>query len=457
MSSAMNYAHDNAEAFRQQLRDWLRIPSISTLPENAGAVCEAAEWLADNMRRSGLENVEIMPTDGHPVVYGDWLHAGNDQPTVIVYGHYDVQPAIKADGWQSEPFAPEERDGKIYARGASDDKGQIFAHVKAVESLLESEGRLPINIKFFVEGEEEIGSPNLPKFVHNHRDLLAADVCVISDTAIVSADQPSVIYSLRGLVGMEIEVQGPAHDLHSGVFGGSVHNPIQALTEILAALHDDNGTITVPGFYDAVVPLSDEERTELKKTTWEKAKWQEMTGAPQPWGEADFTLSERVNARPTLEINGIVGGFTGAGLKTVLPAKAMAKVSCRLVANQDPHHIFQLVHDYIMALAPPTVNISIRRVGGNSYPALIDISEPAMQAAATAYEKVWGRTPVYLREGGSLPIVADVQRELNAPVILMGFGLHTDNAHGPNEHFWIDLFRKGIDTIIHYYNEIAQR
>ena len=457
MASAIKYAHNNEQEFRQQLRDWLRIPSVSTLPEHSGAVREAAEWLADNMRRSGLENVAIMPTEGHPVVYADWLHAGSDQPTIIVYGHYDVQPADKEDGWQNEPFAPEERDGKIYARGSSDDKGQVFIHVKAVESLLESEGRLPINIKFFVEGEEEIGSPNLPAFVHAQRDLLAADVCVISDTAIVSVDQPSVIYALRGLVGMEIEVQGPSQDLHSGVFGGSVHNPIQALVEILAALHDESGMITVPGFYDSVIPLSDEERTELKKTTWDQAEWKEMTGAPKPWGEADFTISERVNARPTLEINGIRGGFTGAGLKTVLPAKAMAKISCRLVANQDPQQIFELVRDYINELAKPTVTVSIRRVGGNSSPALIDITEPALQAAINAYEKVWNKTPVYLREGGSLPIVADVQRELNAPVILMGFGLHTDNAHGPNEHFLIDLFHKGIDTAIHYYNEIAQR
>jgi acetylornithine deacetylase/succinyl-diaminopimelate desuccinylase-like protein len=457
MSSATKYAHDNATAFRQQLRDWLRIPSISTLPENVGAVQEAAEWLADNMHRSGLENVQIMPTDGHPVVYADWLHAGSDKPTVIVYGHYDVQPALKEDGWYNEPFAPEEREGKLYARGASDDKGQIFIHVKAVESLLESQGHLPVNIKFFVEGEEEIGSPNLPTFVHEQRDLLAADVCVISDTAIVSVDQPSVIYSLRGLVGLEIEVQGPAQDLHSGVFGGSVHNPIQALTEILAALHDDNGMITVPGFYDSVIPLTSQERTELKKTTWEQAEWKEMTGAPQPWGEAEFTLSERVSARPTLEINGIIGGFTGTGLKTVLPARATAKISCRLVADQDPLQIFQLVRDHIIELAKPTVNVSVRRVSGIAFPALIDITEPAMQAAVTAYEKVWGKTPVYLREGGSLPIVADVQRELNAPVILMGFGLHTDNAHGPNEHFLLDLFQKGIDTTIHYYNEIAQQ
>lgn len=457
MSRAIQYARDNAKAFRQQLHDWLHIPSVSTLPENAGAVREAAEWLMDNMRRSGLENVQIFPTKGHPIVYADWLHAGDSAPTIIVYGHYDVQPAERADGWDTEPFEPVERDGKIFARGASDDKGQVFIHVKAVESLLKTQGKLPVNIKFLVEGEEEVGSPNLPEFVREQSALLAADACIISDTAILSEDQPSLIYSVRGLTTLEIEVQGPANDLHSGVFGGSVHNPLQALAEILAGLHDENGTITVPGFYDDIVPLTDEEREALRTTEWSKSKWAALTGAPQPWGEAEYTLRERVGARPTLEINGMIGGFTGAGIKTVLPARAMAKISCRLVADQNPEHIFELIRKHIQDITPPTVSVKTRQLESTAYPALVDISHPAMQAASTAYEEGWGNPPLYMREGGSLPVVVEFQRQLDVPVIMMGFGLDTDNLHGPNEHLRINMFHKGIETAIHYLNEVSAR
>jgi len=455
MEAALTYARDHAEEFRQQLRDLLRIPSVSTSPESAGAVREAAEWLADNMKRAGFENVAVMPTDGHPVVYGDWLHAGDDVPTVLIYGHYDVQPAVKEDGWDQDPFHPVERDGKLYARGSTDDKGQMFIHVKAVESLLQTEGKLPVNVKLIVEGEEEIGSPNLNDFLVAHRDKLAADVCVISDTAILAEDQPSIIYALRGLVALELEVKGPSQDLHSGIFGGTVHNPLQALSEIIARLHDENGTITVPGFYDSVIPLSDQEREELKKTDSTADEWTRMTGAPRVWGESEFTIRERVGARPTLEVNGVIGGFTGQGIKTVLPAKATAKITCRLVADQDPEHIFDQIRAYIQQIAPPTVTVDVRRLKGSGHPALIDINTPAMQAAITAYEKGWGKVPVFMREGGSIPIVADFQRELDAPVILMGFGLNSDGAHGPNEHFTISMFHKGVDTVIHFLNEAA--
>jgi acetylornithine deacetylase/succinyl-diaminopimelate desuccinylase-like protein len=455
MSTAHDYARTHAEDFRRQLHDLLRIPSVSTLPERAGAVQEAAGWLAENMRRAGIQNVEILPTGGHPVVYGDWLQAGDDAPTVLIYGHYDVQPAEQSDGWDQDPFEPVERDGRIYARGASDDKGQLFTHVKAAEAYLQTAGRLPVNVKYMFEGEEEIGSPNLAAILRDQRDRFQADICVISDGAILTEDQPSIVYALRGLTAMEVVVQGPSSDLHSGIFGGAVHNPAQALAHILARLHNDDGSIAVPGFYDDVRPLGDDERAELKKTDFSEEEWRQMTGVIQPWGEAEYTIRERIGARPTLEINGIYCGFQGAGVKTVLPARAAAKITCRLVADQKPGRIYELIRDYIQQIAPPTVRVEVRQEKGSGDPALIETDTPAMQAAIAAYEKGWGKAPVFMREGGTLPIVADFQRELNAPVILMGFGLNTDGPHGPNEHFTISMFHKGIDTAIHFLEEAA--
>ncbi|GAB4312480.1 MAG: dipeptidase [Phototrophicales bacterium] len=454
MSQPHEYARENADQFRQQLHDLLRIPSVSTDPARAGAVQEAAEWLADNMRRAGIENVKVYPTAGHPIVYGDWLHA-EGAPTVLIYGHYDVQPADKADGWIDDPFNPIERDGKIYARGASDDKGQMFIHVKAVESILKTVGKLPVNVKYCIEGEEEVGSPNLPKFLKEHQDLLKADVCVISDSGILSKNQPSIVYALRGILALEVEVRGPAIDLHSGMYGGAVHNPVQALAEIIAQLHDQDGHVTVPGFYDDVLELTPEERAELKKTDYSEEEWIKMSGAPRAWGEPEFTIRERIGARPTLEINGMAGGFYGDGIKTVLPARAIAKITCRLVANQDPQHIFEAIRNYVMRITPPSVVAEVRQLKGSGHPVQVDIDTPAMQAAVRAYEKGWGKAPVFMREGGSIPIVADFQQTLKVPVVLMGYGLNTDGAHGPNEHFVIDMFHKGIDTAIHFLYEVA--
>lgn len=455
MSQVINYAQLQGEAFRAELRDWLKIPSISTLPDHATAVQQAAQWLADNMATAGLENIAILPTGGHPVVYADWLNAGENAPTVLVYGHYDVQPAEKSDGWITEPFEPVEREGKLYARGASDDKGQTFIHVKMVESFLKTAGKLPVNIKFIVEGEEEIGSPNLPRFMNEQRDRLAADICIISDSPILSADQPSITYAMRGLVQMEIEVTGPAMDLHSGLYGGTVHNPIVALSSIIAQFHNPDGRVAVPGFYDDVLPLADEERSELGKTPWEMSEWQGLTGAKQPWGEPGYSLRERVGARPTLELNGIVGGFHGAGNKTVLPAKALAKVSCRLVANQRPDKIYEQIRSYVRQIAPPTVHIEVRKLAGQGDPGLIDINDPGMRAAVRAYEAVWGKSPVFIREGGTLPILPLFESVLQAPVIMLGFGLPGDNLHGPNENLAIMQFHRGIETAIHYVNEVA--
>jgi acetylornithine deacetylase/succinyl-diaminopimelate desuccinylase-like protein len=453
MTNAHEFAKSNANRFRDQLKDLIRIPGVSTLPERAGDLKRTAEWIADDMRRVGLNNVEVIPTAGHPIVYGEWLGA-KDAPTVLVYGHYDVQPAEMADGWDSDPFDPVERNGLIYARGSSDDKGQVFAQLKAVESLLATGA--PVNIKFIVEGEEEIGSAHLGPFVSSNKERLKADISVISDGGMLSIDRPTITYGLRGLVAMELEVTGPTHDLHSGQYGGTVHNPVQALAEIIAQLHNPDGSVAVPGFYDDVLTLDASERAELQKTAPTEDDWRKATGAPLPWGEADYKIHERIGARPTLEINGIAGGFSGIGFKTVLPAKAMAKISCRLVSNQQSARIFELVKDYIAKITPPTVHSELRLHSGGE-PALVDLNAPAIQAAISAYEQGWGARPVFSREGGSIPVVADFQRQLGIPVILMGYGLDSDGAHGPNEHFSIDMFHRGIDTAIYFFEEVGKR
>jgi acetylornithine deacetylase/succinyl-diaminopimelate desuccinylase-like protein len=456
MTNAHDYAHANANVFREQLKDLIRIPSVSTLHEHTGDVRRAAEWLAADMQRIGFEKVNILPTMGHPVVYGEWMGAGKNAPTILVYGHYDVQPAVMEDGWDHEPFDPIEKDGKLYARGSSDDKGQVFAQLKTAESLLANGGKSPVNLKFLIEGEEEIGSPNLGTFVAENRELLQADACVISDTGIRDVNTPSICYSTRGLMYLEFEVFGPKQDLHSGSYGGIVHNPAQATAEIIAKLHNEDGSIAVPGFYDDVLMMSEAERASLGEHALPVADYQAATGVPQLWGEAAYAPHERIGTRPTLEINGFVSGFYGAGSKTVLPARALAKVSCRLVANQSPHKIYELVRDHILKIAPPTVRVEIRLLAA-CYPAITDINSPTMHAASRAYEKVWGKKPFFERGGGTLPILADLQQQLNnLPIVLMGFGLDDDGAHGPNENFTIELFHKGIDTAIYFCEEMGK-
>ena len=455
----MNQAHDyvkaNFDQFKGQLFDLLRIPSISTSVEHAGDVQRAAKWLANDLERIGLHTVEIIPTRGHPIVYGEWMGAGLDAKTILIYGHYDVQPALKSDGWISEPFEPTERDGHIYARGSSDDKGQVFAHIKAVEAVLANGGKPTVNLKFLIEGEEEIGSTHLADFVAANKAKLKADVCVISDSGMPTSDQPSIIYALRGILTIDVEVHGPTTDLHSGVYGGSVHNPVQALAELIAQLHKPDGSVAVPGFYDDVLPLSDEERTELQKTGITEKAWREATGAPQQWGEPGFAIHERTGARPTLEINGMAGGYYEPGFKTVLPSKAWAKISCRLVANQKPEIIGTLVRNFILNISPATIRTTVEVTQGGPA-AFVDIRTAEMQAAIKAYEQGWGKKPVFMREGGSIPVVSDFQQELNAPVILMGLGLNDDGAHSANEHFMVEMFRKGIHTAIYFYEAIGQ-
>lgn len=451
--NAIAYAHDQRDDSLEQLKEFLRIPSVSTKSENKADVQQAATWLADELTRIGLENVAVSPTAGHPVVYADWLNAPG-KPTVLIYGHYDVQPAEPLELWESQPFDPTERDGNLYARGAADDKGQLFIHVKALEALFQADGRLPVNVKILFEGEEEIGSAHLTDWILARKEELQADVVVISDTHILSEDQPSIVYGLRGLAYIEVDVESAAGDMHSGMYGGAVHNPITALAHMIAQLHDDNGTITVPGFYDDVRPLDDDERADLARIPYDEATLKAETGAVQAWGEAEYTIVERVSARPTLELNGIWGGFAGEGAKTVLPAKAGAKISMRLVPNQDPWQIAALVSDYLQQIAPPTVRVTVRDLH-HGYGAIVPRDSRAMKAASEAYEEIFGTPPIFTREGGSIPVVATFQKELGIDSVLMGFGLPTDNLHAPNEKFKIELFYKGIETTILFYQKMG--
>ncbi|MEL6403615.1 MAG: dipeptidase [Chloroflexota bacterium] len=454
MSKAFDYVSENFGKFTTQLKEWVAIPSVSTDPERVNAIQQAAEWLAADMMTMGLENVEVLPTDGHPVVYGDWLHAGDDKPTILVYGHYDVQPAVVEDGWDSDPFEAVERDGILFARGATDDKGQVMIQMKAMEALLKSDA-CPVNVKYLIEGEEEIGSPNLAKFVEQNKGKLSADICLISDTGVQSKEQPSLTYSLRGLMTMTLVVSGPARDLHSGGYGGMIHNPAQAITEIIAQLHNAQGMVTVPGFYDDVLALSADERETLAKANISEAHWQEVMGDLREWGGSEFNRIEKIGARPTLEINGIASGYAGEGFKTVLPARAVAKISARLVADQNPHDIYAKVRDYILSLAPDTVNVEVLEEH-HGFPALTPLDHPAVQAAVTAYETHFPNPPLLVRGGGSIPVVPEIQQILDVPVVLLGFGLPDSQAHGPNERFHLDQYETGIRTVITYMHEVAK-
>lgn len=452
---ARKYSRGHAERFRHQLHELLRIPSLSGDPSHASDVRRAAEWLADELKSIGLKNARTIPTAGHPIVFGEWAAAGPGAPTVLIYGHYDVVPAAMEDGWNTPPFEPIEKDGKIYARGATDDKGQLFIHVKALESCLESNGAAPVNVKFLLEGEEEISSPNLAPFIKDHLDLLRSDVCVISDSSMRSIEEPSVTHSLRGMTYIQLELQGPKDDLHSGFFGGATHNPALALVEILSKLYKSDNTIAVPGFYDDVVALSDEERTMIAKTDLSEEEFKKATGVPASWGDRRFTIRERVSARPTLDINGLWSGYSGPGPKTIIPSKAGAKLSSRLVAKQDPHKIFELLKKYIESIAPPTVKVQVKLLTTGK-PALVPYDLPEMQAASRAYERAWGHKPVFTRGGGSIPIVADIVDMMKIPVVMMGYGLDSDGLHAANEHFSVEMFHRGIETAIAYLDELAR-
>jgi acetylornithine deacetylase/succinyl-diaminopimelate desuccinylase-like protein len=396
-----------------------------------------------------------MPTAGHPVVFAEWLGAGRDKPTVLVYGHYDVVPAAMEDGWDTPPFEPVEKDGKIYARGSTDAKGQLFIHLKALESYLETNGGAPVNVKILLEGEEEISSPNLTPFIKANQELLKADVCVISDTSMRKVEEPAITHSLRGMTYIEIEVEGPKEDLHSGLWGGATHNPALALVEIIQKLYNPDHTIAVPGFYDDVVALKPEERAMMAKVELTEEQYKAVTGVPALWGDEKYTIRERISARPTLDVNGMWSGWSGPGPKTIIPQKAGAKLSSRLVGNQHPDKIYALLKNYIESIAPETVKVNVRLVTAGM-PALIPFDLPEMQAASRAYEKGWGHKPVFTRGGGSIPVVADIASLLKIPVVMMGYGLDSDGLHSPNEHYSVEMFHRGIETAIVYLDELAQ-
>lgn len=447
VTAAVAHACARREQILSEYQDLLRIPSVSTLPEHREDVRRAAEWLADKLRALGMAIVEVMPTPGHPVVYAEsGMKPG--RPTVLVYGHYDVQPADPLDEWQSPPFEPAIRGDFLHARGASDMKGQLYALLCAVEALTAA-GGLPVNLKCLLEGEEEVGSPNLRPFIVAHRERLACDAVLNCDGGIHAPDVPSITYALRGLAYFELEVRGPEKDLHSGLFGGSIRNPAQTLCELVAGMHDEEGRVTLPGFYDRVRPLTDEERGVLAQAPHSDAEWLAMSGAPGTWGEAGYSTVERVGARPALEVNGIYGGFQGAGSKTVLPAKATAKLSCRLVADQEPGEVHAQLRAYLEEKAPDGVRWTLRElVHGPG--AVMDRKSAYSKAAAAALETVFGRPPVYKREGGSVPVVGMMQQELGVDSVMLGFALPDDGIHGPNERQYLPNFFKGIETYIRF-------
>jgi acetylornithine deacetylase/succinyl-diaminopimelate desuccinylase-like protein len=454
MSDVSDYITDHKEQFKDELFEFLRIPSISTSSEHKEDVRNAANFLIKNLKSLNLDRVELFETDGNPIVYGE-LVTDHSKPTVLVYGHYDVQPPDPLDLWETQPFAPTVRDGNIYARGASDDKGQSFTHVKALEAYQESDEEFPVNIKFIFEGEEEIGSPNLVPFIESHQELLSCDMVLISDTAMFAEDTPSITYGLRGLAYMEVEVVGPNRDLHSGVYGGAVENPANALAEIIAKLKDDDGVIQIPGFYDKVKELTEEEREAYNKLPFDEEKYKSKLGLKELHGEKGYSTLERVSARPTLDVNGLWSGYQGEGAKTVLPSKAGAKISMRLVPDQDPKNIARLFKERVESIAPETVSVTVTEHHGG-HPAMTDLSFYGLKAAAKAFEEVYKKEPLFSREGGSIPIVADFQKILGAQSILMGFGLNSDAIHSPNEKFALKDFYRGIQTSAKFFEVLPK-
>jgi acetylornithine deacetylase/succinyl-diaminopimelate desuccinylase-like protein len=437
----------------ESYKELLRIPSISGLPEHAPDCRRAAEWIAADLRRIGAEHVEVVPTEGHPIVYGDWLHAPN-APTALVYCHYDVQPVDPLELWDSAPFEPAVVDHRILARGASDDKGQLHMHLRAAEALLATRGSLPINLKFVFEGEEESSSLHLDPWLEANREKVAADVAIISDTGFFEGNVPAITVGLRGLMYAQIDVVGTAVDLHSGGFGGAVQNPANALATIIAALKGADGRIAIPGFYDEVIPLTAEGRQHFADLPFDETAYLARLGLPALVGEAGYTTLERRGGRPSLDVNGMWSGFQGEGSKTIIPAHAHAKVSCRLVPDQDPAVIFERFRSFVQQVAPPGVTTTVRFLGGGR-PSITPVDHPVTQAAARALEATFGRAPVFVREGGSIPVCASFEETLGEPVVLIGFAPSDGHAHAPNE--WMDLenYETGLRTIVRLWDEIA--
>lgn len=454
MLDLLNNVDKFKEKYLNELFEFLRFPSISSQSEYTKDVITCANWLANTMRKIGIENVQIYPTEGYPIVYGEYLKH-SDKPTILVYGHYDVQPVEPLNLWNTEPFEPTIKDGKIFARGASDDKGQLFIHLKAFETILAVTGNFPINIKFLFEGEEESGSNHINEFISSHHDLLKCDSIVISDTEWYSEGLPSICYALRGISFIEVTVTGPNRDLHSGSYGGAIDNPIQVLSYIISNLKDPYGRVTIPGFYENVIDLSLEERGEFRRLPFDEKEFCNSIGIPIPHGEIGYSVLEKIWGRPTVDVNGIYGGYTGEGAKTIIPSKATAKISMRLVPNQNFEEIAEKTTMYLKEITPPTVNLDVKVLHGGN-PVITPIGSLWIKKAKDALKIAFNKEPVFIRDGGSIPVCETFENVLSASPVLFGFGLPTDNIHSPNENFTIDNFIGGIKAIIAYYVYLSQ-
>ncbi len=454
-NAAVAFAQQNQQRFLSELKDLLRIPSVSTLPEHKEDVRRAAQFVADEMKRLGLEHVEIIPTEGHPLVYADWLHAAG-KPTVLFYGHYDVQPPDPLDEWKSPPFEPTERNQNLYARGAVDDKGQMYMHLKAIESLMKTGGNhLPVNVRMIIEGEEEVGGESISRFVREHSARLKADVALISDTELFAPDLPTLCVGLRGMVYTELEAVGAMTDLHSGIYGGAAPNPMEALARIISKLKDDKGKILIPGFYQDVSKPTPAELKAWKSLPFNEEVYRKTeVGSSVLTGEKGYSVLERTWARPTLEVHGMPGGFIGAGGKTVIPARAAAKISMRLVPDQLPDKIFKQYSKFVNTLVPKGIHIKIKQFSVAD-PIVVKTNNPFVKASTEAMKEVFHKETVYIRSGGSIPIVADFEKHLKIPSVMMGFGLPDDNLHAPNEKFHIPNFYRGIESIILFLQRVG--
>ncbi len=453
MQTWKDYQDQNKDRFLEELLELLRIPSVSARSEHKADMTKCAEAVKARLLEAGADKVEIFETEGHPIVYGEKITDAS-KPTVLVYGHYDVQPPDPLDLWKSGPFDPVIIDGKIFARGSCDDKGQFYMHVKALETMVQTNS-LSTNLKFIIEGEEEVGSPNLGTFIKEKKEMLKADVILISDTAMLSLENPSIDVGVRGLSYIEVEVTGPNRDLHSGVYGGAVANPITILAQLIASMHDENNHITIPGFYDAVLDSSEVERAEMAKAPYDEQEYMDDLGLKTLWGEKGYTSNERTGIRPTLEVNGIWGGYQGEGAKTVLPSKAFAKISCRLVPNQKHHDITKLVIDHLHKIAPSYITLKAsEHHGGDPYLTPVDCIE--YKAASKAIEATFGKTPIPVRGGGSIPITSLFESVLGLKTVFLGFGLDSDNLHSPNEKYELANFYKGIETIPYFHKFFAE-
>lgn len=441
------------DQYLEELMEFLRIPSISALREHKSDVLQAAKWLSNSLEKVGMENIEIIETDGHPIVYADWLHA-EGKPTVLVYGHYDVQPADPLHLWETPPFEPTIREDKIFARGATDDKGQLFLHVKAIETIMKEKGALPVNIKFCIEGEEELASPNLPPFIKENQDKLSADVVLVSDTQFIEKGLPAICTSLRGALALEMKVKTANSDLHSGAYGGTVPNAVHSLVRLLDSFHDEKGRVSVEGFYEGVPNPTEDLRDEVASIPFDEEKTKKDLDLTSLYGEEGFTPQERIGIRPTLEINGVTGGFQGEGIKTIVPCEASAKLSCRLVGEQNPQTVYTYIDRHVQNHLPIGTKVELKQ-SVTANPVSLDSQDPMIQKAADAFEEVYGVRPLFPKEGGSIPIIEVFSKQLNVPVVLMGFGLPSENLHAPNEHFHLENFSKGIETICHYLESLA--